>query len=747
VYSASPERGRPSSSRERLPRSRSRRGERKSRAMQQKLCGPLPLSETGQRLAKLFPNGWDWIYADAPSKGSSVEWETIKKFPLSPVEQWTLHQDPSCVIGIRPNSSTRWGIIDIDATSKYHPTQDRTAITTILDALEDIGLCRTLINQSSHNGGLHIYVPLPEALSSFGMAVVLKYTLEAAGIQLRSGQCETFPNPKRYVPQGFSVYNGIRMPMQPNTGFFAIDSDLNPLPWSLEDWLDTFETIAQHQDLERLHRAIADAEHNHRIRGHRNPHSLESWSERIEIEKQGWSGPGQTNDKLKIFACEARVFLGMDSITAIAAHIEQLARATPGFYEHSSHAKDLGQRSRDVAIWAMRYYWPMGAHPSRDTGYNSQPPPPADFSYHQAKREAAQHRIRQAVIELRAQDQLPATATARAKAIAEHAHISQQTLYKDINKPLWHPDYRTDEDSVKEAEPQSEQDITPELEITPKTSKENSLQPLINKRITQLYLYEGFVTNHLILGALEALAHQGQRATQKAQPNENSHEWGGSGGDSRQNLPLLQGWEGLRQSLPLSMQAKIAKVQRSRQRKDELEQKRRERAEARRRQLKLDLESRPRSPEELAVVEQEVAQIFERRRQGRVDLSQPERQAQTRPTPTQDALADLPLFRVVEQLQIGEGQENLDIGYLEQDVGEQPEWSGQRWAEVERLPCEWERDDFNEWYSLAVQFKLVTDYQWRELEYWVLVNGVWRGFCEMMAMFSGAWLRRKLEKG
>jgi hypothetical protein len=619
-------------------------------------------------------------------------------------------------------------------------------------------------------------------MSSFGVAVALKYTLEAAGIQLRSGQCETFPNPKRYVPQGqgFSVYNGIRMPMQPDTGFLPLNEDLTPLPWSLEDWLDTFETIAQHQDLERLHRAIVDAEHNHRIRGHRNPHSLESWSERIELEKQGWSGPGQTNDKLKIFACEARVCLGMDSINAIAHHIEQLAKDTPGFYEHSSHAKDLAQRSRDVAIWAMRYYWPMGAHPSRDTGYHSQPPPPADFSYHQAKREAAQHRIKQAVSELKIQDQLPTTATARARAIAEHAHISQQTLYKDINKPLWHPDYLVDKSLTKEPETEAQTDITPNVENQSKTSKENSLQPLINKRITQLYVYEGFVITHLILGALEALAHQGQRATQKAQPNETSLEWGGSGGDSSQTLPLLQGWEGLRQSLPLSMQAKIAKAERNRQRKDELEQKRRERAEARRRQLRLDLESRPRSPDELAAVEQEVAQIFERRRQGRVDLSQPERQAETRPTPTQDALADLPLFRVVEQLQSGEGRESLDIGYLALDAGEVSEIDSQCWAVEERLPdirqsgagrslspntseplervqgewgdegrtpSQWERQDFNEWYVLAVQFKLVTDYQWRGSEYWVLVNGMWRGFCEMVGMFSRSWLRRYLREG
>ena len=566
--------------------------------------------------------------------------------------------------------------------------------------------------------------------------------------------------------KAFSVYNGIRMPMQPETGFIPLDTDLNPLPWTLDNWLDAFDTLAQQQDLERLHRAITDAEHNHRIRGHRNPQSLDSWSERIAIEKLGWSGPGQTNDKLKIFACEARVFLGMDSIGAIAEYIEQLAKATPGFYEHSSHIKDIFQRSRDVAIWAMRYYWPMGAHPSRDTGYHSQPPPPADFSYHQAKREAAQHRIKQAVSELKTQDKLPSTSAARAKAIADHAHISQQTLYKALNKVLWHPDYLVDETLAKEAETQLQQDITPSERNESKVEQNKELQPLINKRITQLFIYEGFVITHLILVALGALALKGQRATVSAEPKQECFERGGSGGESSETLPLLQGWDALRASLPSSMQDKIAKVERNRQRKDELEQKRRERAEAKRRQLRLDLEARPRSPEELAEVERKVSQIFERRIQVEgVDLSVPERQAETRPAPVQDAIADLPLFRVHERSLSEDVDERLRTGSLDQNTENLLENGGQRltdderwlgldreglngeqrdWGE-ERPPTEWERDDFNEWYGLAVEFRLVTDYCWQGVEYWVLVNGMWRGFCEMLQVFSGAWLRRQLE--
>ena len=419
-----------------------------------------------------------------------------------------------------------------------------------------------------------------------------------------------------------------------------------------------------------------------------------------------------------------------------------------------------------MAIWAMRYYWPMGAHPRRDTGYHSQPPPPADFSYHQAKREAAQHRIKQAVSELKTQDQLPSTAAARAKAIADHAHISQQTLYKALNKVLWHPDQLVDESLAKEAETKPKQDITPSAKNQSILLKSKGLQCLINKRITQLFIYEGFVITNLILVALGALALQGQGATANAQPIQELSERGGPGGESSKTLPLLQGWDALRASLPASMQDKIAKVERNRQRKDELEQKRRERAEAKRRQLRLDLEARPRSPEELAEVERRVSQIFERRRQIEgVGLSVPERQAETRPAPIQDSLAELPLFRAYDQSLTWEVQERESIGSLEHNAENLWESGGQRQADDERLlgldaeqpvgsqceqvvaeraPTAWERDDFNDWYALAVQFKLVTDYQWCRSEYWVLVNGAWKDFCEMVAMFSGVWLRRQL---
>ena len=161
-----------------------------------------------------------------------------------------------------------------------------------------------------------------------------------------------------------------------------------------------------------------------------------------------------------------------------------------------------------------------------------------------------------------------------------------------------------------------------------------------------------------------------------------------------------------------------------------------------------------------------------------VGLSHQERQADVRPAPSQDILVDLPLFKVVKRSQGWEVRGDFGQSDFGQGDGKRFDSVAQRWAGSDSVPCDnefmgglssdigepvaelslgvddwveecppttWERDDFNEWYALAVQFKLVTDYQWCRSEYWVLVNGAWKGFCEMVAMFSGAWLRRKLQ--
>jgi hypothetical protein len=664
-------------------RSRKNRKFTPSPSNRRPLGAALPLSEAGQRLTELFPNGWDWIHADPPSHDRKPEWETIKNYPLSPIEQWSHHQTPDIVIGIRPAATTRWGILDIDRHSKYHPAQNPEALQTIQNTLEDIGITRTLLNQSSHSGGLHLYIPLPELVSSYWLSITLKYHLEAVGIQIRSGQCELFPNPKRYIPkgQGFSHFNGIRMPMQPNTGFIPLDPDLNPLPWTLEDWLNAFDQAASHQDIPKLTHQIEEARHNHKIRTHRNPHSIDTWRDHIEQEKiQGWTGRGQTNEKLKIFGCEARVFLNMDSEQQIAEYIQQTAQNTPGFQQHSNHTRDIAQRSREVAQWAIRYYWPLGAAPSRGTGYHTAPTPIASFSYHQAKREASQERIKAAITQLQSQDHLPALASERAKLITQTARVSQQTLYKVFNKPLWHPDHLP----AQTSEPPIQQDITHPNPKQLETPNPESPQPLSNKHFTQLYKYVGFVILNLLSEAVAALPPQGQRAatTAIAISEPQKIQAGGSlrGESTPVQLPITNFSE-LKATLSDSLQAKIAKAERQRKHDQDREQQRRERALTRQQLLTLSHQSTP------------------------------------------NASMCISLLPILSKITL-----------LSHETPQQC------------LPTLAEQSEFEIWYALAGQFRLVTDHHWENNEYWVESNEQWHLYCELSGTFTVRRLRKYLSQ-
>jgi hypothetical protein len=61
--------------------------------------------------------------------------------------------------------------------------------------------------------------------------------------------------------------------------------------------------------------------------------------------------------------------------------------------------------------------------------------------YQLEKQAIASQRIQQAVQKLKLENALPDGVAARAQAIACQGNLSQQTLYKSYNKPLWHPQY------------------------------------------------------------------------------------------------------------------------------------------------------------------------------------------------------------------------------------------------------------------------------------------------------------------
>lgn len=397
------------------------------------LVGPnklLPAELPAARFATLW-HPWDFIQADTPAPGDKPNWERITTYPLEPRPLFRRWRSTAHLIGVSFGGTTRYCLLDIDLYSQYHPQRHPEALRRLLSVLEDIGLVRPLFVRSSASGGLHIYFPLPSPVKTFHLAHLLRQTLEQAGLEIKAGQLEIFPNTKTWKPQGqgISLYNAHRLPLQQDS--YLLDADLNPLGNSLEAFLAQWQLAANHQDQETLEQAIAAVRIQTKIIPLNQPRSrrAEDWyqDEKARIE-QGWTGPSQTNDLLLAIGRFGRVFEGLAG-QDLLDYMIQTATQLPGYRQHCRHRHEIKQRCQEWQPQIEAWYTPYRSHPVRQ-----QPKGPNN----EARSQQAQERIKAAVAALERQSQLPAGIRSRTEAIAAHG-ISRQTLYK--YKHLWHPDH------------------------------------------------------------------------------------------------------------------------------------------------------------------------------------------------------------------------------------------------------------------------------------------------------------------
>jgi hypothetical protein len=399
-----------------------------------------PVSILGQQLHRLFgQQPWDFLEAPAPIPGQKPQWRTVTTYPLKPRILWQRWQDPEILIGVRFDSHTRYGLVDIDVNSPYcHPQ----AIAQIRAALETIGLVRTLLIRSSHSGGLHLYLPLPELVKTFDLAVALHHCLSAQGFAIASGTLEIFPNPKPYGVEKIIHYNGHRLPLQPGSGSCLLDEELNPIGDRPGQTSCTSGTLLPlQQDLDELRHALKIGRDNHRKRGQqqrqRSPR-CQTWRQDLETDiADGWSGPGQTNHLLKTIACHGHVFLGLGGSDLIR-HTLETVQGLPGYHQHCRHQHHIETRVRAWCHAIEKYYWPQGTEPKRDTRTDL----PATPSVNDQRAQDAKERIQQAFNHLQSSHQLPERISDRARALMAQARTSKETLYKPENLPLWHPEHR-----------------------------------------------------------------------------------------------------------------------------------------------------------------------------------------------------------------------------------------------------------------------------------------------------------------
>ncbi len=387
-----------------------------------------------QTFASFFPYEWKFIYAKNIDRTSKPEWKTETRYPITGRRLYDQWADPKNLIGVRFGSQTAYALIDIDKGSPYHPSHNHDKFKTVLQALEDIGLVRPLIIQSSHSEGLHIYYPLWQEVSSFGIACAIKACLQKNNCEIAAGVIESFPNTKKYD----SEYNGHRLPLQ--TGSYQLDNDLQIVGRDINQFVETWLTIREQQDLELLNQAIAEAKANYQPP--KDNRKTSQWREDLEQQiEAGWTGQGQSNQLLYLIGKYARIFLGCEEDEAIAEYISKTARAATGFTKFCGDIKRLEQKAKDIAKWCMVHHFPWGSKNKKgeQTDNESQGEDKNTETQKAQKQAERIERIRTNINELNKTGEMPETIRGMAQAIAKAAKVSVETLYE--NKQLWHPEF------------------------------------------------------------------------------------------------------------------------------------------------------------------------------------------------------------------------------------------------------------------------------------------------------------------
>jgi hypothetical protein len=405
----------------------------------------------------LFPYRWEWISAPMPDpesakpqsskQKSKVEWQTHAHPLLAPEIQSAL--SGKCLIGVSFASKTNYILFDLDRWSMYHPHCNVIEFYRMLSCLEEVGLVRPLIIQSSKSEGLHVYYPLPALVSSYYLSKTAQHALESAGFKLSSGQLELFPNAKRYDPDGKTSFRAHRLPLL--KGSFLLDPQtLEPYSNALPDFLSDWKLCSENQDSDQLIVSMAETKEREkafrRSRYQLGRSRSKEGSTLYDLSHLRWSGAGQTNDLLGHATWIGYAVEGLRTEESLSSWVVEWARNAPGYEEFCDHKYEIDRRCRDWARSILsRSYKPL----KRREGMSAEnqavdtPSPrkvinPTNANYTNTERvENARSKIQRAMAELRESGSLPMGVEARLIALRKLIGGSQATYYK--YRELWHP--------------------------------------------------------------------------------------------------------------------------------------------------------------------------------------------------------------------------------------------------------------------------------------------------------------------
>jgi hypothetical protein len=440
---------------------------------------------------KFHHNDFEWIYS---SKAIDPDWKTRTDRPLSLGELVHEYLDPEKLIGVGFGQTTKYAAIDLDRWSKNHPVHDTDTYTKLLHTLEDIGLTRYIIIQSSHSRGLYVFFPLPKPVRTYPLAASIRIALIDAGFELKNGQLEIFPNCKRYAKEAgdYSHYKAHRLPLQPNTGSWLMDDDgLNPQPIpdtavaQINAFLNQWDMAAQGQDMKLLERKLPKLYQKFKAskRKYRDrsedwcSEEAQKWQKHLELTIQiSWTEFGMTHMLLPKFLAYGVVFLKLEGEKLYDWMYEQILNA-PGYRQYCRHQHEIQKKIKSWIKTNERtgYYSPYRSYPDR-----SQPYP---FSKQQQAKivkqtnpantrraDEAESRIQTAYDSLKHQF----TASTKITEMRERLRAKIQEMYGigvstdtlSRHRNIWHPEYNIQENTTLSHSEQKCPQTPPEASIS-----------------------------------------------------------------------------------------------------------------------------------------------------------------------------------------------------------------------------------------------------------------------------------------
>ena len=414
-----------------------------------------------QKFHSLFPHGWDFILKETPES----DWKTIKKYKLTEQKCWYKYIDPEKVLGLRFGNYTRHGLFDIDFGSIHDPREQEKSLDKLKEELEKWGITRIIPLQSSFNYGLHFYFFLDRLINTFRLACVLNKVIEDAGLEVKRGQLETFPNTKRYN----SLFNGHRLPLQ--QGSYLLDKDYVPYSDRLEDLISAAEWSAEGNDTDLLESRLEEAYDWFKVKKNQervyNPtpedrefveqveyaqrEIKEGFLNQIRIEvEQGFTGNGETNDLLLTIAKLGRILYGLSGQQYID-YIKETVTSCPGYVKYCRHKHEIDRRCAEVARFGEKQWFPYRTRLTKDRpSYKYIKVSLTNHTNLNLERQYnAQSRIIQAVEYIQQeQGRLPKKVGECKLAIRNvtkelfGVSVSDATLKKPENLSLWHPKHR-----------------------------------------------------------------------------------------------------------------------------------------------------------------------------------------------------------------------------------------------------------------------------------------------------------------